>query len=108
MLEIVQEILKAEKKAETTLNNAKEKAANIRAEAESRANKLLADARTNARESSQNEIENARGQSSAAVEKSLEEERRKTGMFAETHSAEIDSIVSEIIDLVTHIEHPDA
>ena len=107
MLEIVQDILEAERKAEDTLKKAKEEAAKIRAEAEGKANKILADARNEARLSSQDRLEQARRQSSEETERRLIEERKKIDIFEEEHSTEIGALVSDIAKLIIQTDRQD-
>lgn len=100
MLEIVQEILDAERKAEETVEKAKAEADKIRVETDGKANKIIQDARNEAQRSSLEQIDQTRRRSSTETEKALEQERKKIDVFEQDHAAEIDSLVSEIVDLI--------
>ena len=104
MLEIVQEILDAEQKAEEAVEKAKAEADRIRVETDGKANKIIQDARNEIQRSSLEQIEEARRRSSAETEKALEQERSKIDVFEQDHAAKIDSLVSEIVDLVVQTD----
>jgi len=104
MLEIVQEILDAEKTAEETLRKAAVEAEAIRARADEKANAILRDARNEAQRSSLEQIEKARRRFSADTERELNKERQKTAAFEDEHAAEIDSLVTEIVDLIVRTD----
>ncbi len=107
MIEIVHDILDAEQKAEALLKNAKEEVEKIRADADSKANKIISDARNEAHRSSQERIEQFKVRSSLDTEHALEKEKNKIDEFAEAHSAEIDSLVSDITKLIIRTDRQD-
>jgi len=105
MLEIVQEILEAEQKAEEALQKAKAEADNIRIEADEKSNKILKDVREEVRRSNIEKLEEARRRSSSDAEHVLEQERTKSAAFLDQHAGEIESLVREIVDRIVQTDH---
>lgn len=107
MLEIVQDILDAERKAEETLKKAREEADTIRSNTERKVSQITADAREEAHRQSIEKIEQARRRSSEDMEQALGKEREENDAFMGEHTAEIEALVSEIVDLIVRTDRPD-
>lgn len=107
MLEIVQDILDAERKAEETLKKAREEADTIRGNTERKVSQITADTREEAHRQSIEKIEQARRRSSEDMEQALGKEREENDAFMGEHTAEIEALVSEIVDLIVRTDRPD-
>ena len=100
MLEIVQDILAAEGKAEKIIQKARDESAKIRAQADTTAESMLRDSREDARKLAGERLEKARESTKEETAMSLREEEQRIKRFADTHQDEIDQVVDEIVELI--------
>jgi vacuolar-type H+-ATPase subunit H len=100
MLEIVQDILAAEGKAEKIIQKAKDESAKIRAQADTTAESMLRDSREDARRLAGERLEKARESTKEETAMSLREEEQRIKRFADTHQDEIGQVVDEIVELI--------
>lgn len=105
MLELITEIIEAEKKAEEIVSDAKEDASKRKQENEEALQKKLTEAREDAREKANTRITEARDK----AEKQKTDARNAGGMnldaFVSENRQEIETVIDEIVDLVTTPEY---
>ncbi len=101
MLEIVREILDAEKQAEAKIAEAKKSAESMLADADRRAFDILKEGRETARRDARKLVENARNEAEDEYEKTVKAENERVHRFAEEHEVTISGIVDQVIKLVS-------
>ena len=104
MLEILNEILEAERRAEETVKQAREEAAKLSGAAEAEVSRTLTEARERARESYQDAINEARSR----AEKSRQDEDRistDADAFMESRKDAISEAVDRITDRILTPEY---
>lgn len=103
MLEIVQDILAAEGKAEIAMQQAKDESTKIRAEADAKAESMLRDAKEEARKAASKRLEEVRTSVGEEFARDLEEEERRIEAFSDTHQDQISRLVDDIVQMVASV-----
>ena len=97
MLEIVQEILQAEQKAEDVARTARERASALRSEAEKDVQEQLAKARNDAAVLVQQRLADARAKQEKQYRAVVEQTDLVTATFPEDHRDAVDDLISKIV-----------
>lgn len=105
MLEIVEEILQAEKKAEELVRSAKERASTLRGDAERDVQELLAKARADAKEISQNSLFEARAGLDRQFKDVLDQSNAITDTFPEDNRDAVEALIEEICRFIREPEY---
>jgi len=100
MKDIVNEILETEKKVESTLQDAREKAQAVRQQTEKEAQEQISRAREEARAIVQNAVEMARREAEEVRQKRLKEAEAAAGAFLIDNKDKIDRLVEDVVKLV--------
>ncbi len=104
MKEVVDEILTAEKKVDVLLDEARQEAARIRQESEKEAAALVSAAVEQAQEHLRSAVTAAREEAQRSRETAFAEFRKQQQELRECNHAALDTLVSEIVSLITSSE----
>lgn len=102
MLEIIQDVLSAEERAQATIDQAREASAKERSSFAEEESRLLREAQTNADQTAREEIARIRSEHEAriaAVQASLEQGAHA---LTETEDDRLQATVDSVIDLIVH------
>ena len=105
MLEIVQEILEAEQKAEAILAEARERAGKLRADAESNAQEQLSTARARAAELVQTRLGQTRADLDRKYQAVVEQAAATTAAFPDANAEGVDALISNIVQFICEPEY---
>ena len=97
MLEIVQEILQAEQKAEDVARAARERASTLRSDAEKNVQEQLTKARNDAAGLVQQRLTDARAEQERQYRAVVEQTNSVTATFPEDHRDAVDDLISKIV-----------
>ncbi|MHC4213205.1 MAG: hypothetical protein ACYSWP_07540 [Planctomycetota bacterium] len=105
MKKIVEEVLEAEKKLDTILRQARQKASEIRLTAEKEMSEQTNNARQQARELTQAAVEDAKQQAQRDRQERLEQADKAKDVIIQENADKINSLVDSICDIVLSTEY---